>query len=62
MCEGCLTWTTGERAVLGRACSWQCRRCAVRFLFCSSRLTLKASHQDLKGIEPLQAAPGPRLI
>ena len=32
---------------------------------CDSRLfnlTLGASHQDLKGVEPLQAAPGPRLI
>ena len=58
----CLTCTTGAQATLGRACSRQCRRCAVRFSFCSSKLTLGASHQDLKGVEPLQAAPGPRLI
>ena len=34
----------------------------MRLSFCSSKLTLGASHQDLKGVEPLQAAPGPRLI
>ena len=48
--------------LFGRRYSRQCRICTVRFLHCSSKLTLGATHQNLKGVEPLQAAPGPRLI